>query len=372
MSQIVDFFKGLFSSDLWPPRWYCGKWSDFHGWLYIISDLTIWLAYFMIPIIILDYFIKRKSQLKFEKVYFLFAAFILLCGITHFVDAVMFWVPMYRLNALTRFVTAIVSILTVLYLIKILPQLFKQKTNLELEREIAKRKEAELKLAEANKGLQAFAYVASHDLQEPLRKVRMFASRLSENEELLVNDNIRNYTQKILSSSEKMQVLIEDILRLSSISSEIEMNDVAMNKVLENVMDDQELKINDKNAEINYKNLHSVKGDEAYLNQLFSNLLSNSLKFTHRRPLINIYSEKEGNKVKIYFSDNGIGMKQEDAETIFETFKQLNPKSEFEGSGIGLSICKKIVDVHKGKLSVTSTPGEGTTFIIELMAADLN
>ena len=143
MQQVLDFFKRLFATDDWPARWNCGKWTSFHGWLYIISDISIWIAYFLIPLIILDYLSKKKNGIKFQMVYLLFAAFILLCGITHFLDALMFWIPMYRLNALVRFITGVASILTVYYLFKILPQAFRQKSNAELEHEVARRIQAE-------------------------------------------------------------------------------------------------------------------------------------------------------------------------------------------------------------------------------------
>ena len=114
--------------------------------------------------------------MRFRKVYLLFATFILLCGSTHFLDALMFWVPMYRFNAVVRLATGIVSIFTVYHLFKILPTIFQQKTSVELEREIKLRKEAEQKLEESNKSLEAFAYIASHDLQEPLRKISTFTN----------------------------------------------------------------------------------------------------------------------------------------------------------------------------------------------------
>src|SRR5687767_3232988 len=176
MKEIDEFFRNLFSYDLWPPRWKCGYWSDFHGYIYIASGLLVWVAYFLIPLIIVNYFYKKKATIRFRKVYILFASFILLCGSTHFIDALMFWIPMYRLNAIVRLITGVVSLLTVYHLVKVLPELFKQQTNLELENEIIRRKEVELQLAEANHGLEAFAYIASHDLQEPLRKIKTFTT----------------------------------------------------------------------------------------------------------------------------------------------------------------------------------------------------
>lgn len=122
MQDIIEFFSGLLETGNWPARWFCGIWSDFHGWLYIISDIGIWLAYFFIPVILI-WFIKKRPDLPFLPVFWLFGAFIILCGVTHLLDAVIFWYPVYRLSALFRFFTAIVSFITVYALIRDLPKL---------------------------------------------------------------------------------------------------------------------------------------------------------------------------------------------------------------------------------------------------------
>lgn len=142
MKQVIDFFSRLLDTTDWPPRWHCGKWTAFHGWLYIISDLLVWSAYFVIPIVIIRY-ITRKAGARFVKLYFLFAAFILACGATHFLDAAAFWVPMYRLSALVRLFTGIISWVTVFWLIKLLPFAFTLRSAAELEQEIEQRKKAE-------------------------------------------------------------------------------------------------------------------------------------------------------------------------------------------------------------------------------------
>ena len=122
MNEVLDFLYNLTSTADWPPRWFCGKWSDFHGWLTILSDLSIWLAYFLIPIILIKV-IQSKDDLPFLPVFWLFGAFIILCGFTHLMDAVIFWWPAYRVATLIKLFTAIVSILTVYTLIKSLPKL---------------------------------------------------------------------------------------------------------------------------------------------------------------------------------------------------------------------------------------------------------
>lgn len=121
MDQVIEFFSNLFETTDWPPRWYCGTWTSFHGWLYIISDIAIWLAYFIIPVIIV-WFIQKKHDVPFLPVFWLFGAFIILCGFTHLLDALIFWWPGYRLSALVRAITAVISFITVLALIRDLPK----------------------------------------------------------------------------------------------------------------------------------------------------------------------------------------------------------------------------------------------------------
>jgi PAS domain S-box-containing protein len=136
MNEVGSFFEQLLDSSDWPPRWHCGHWTAFHGWLYIISDLLIWSAYFAIPLVILKYLSKRHD-VRFFRLYWLFAAFILACGATHFLDAVAFWIPLYRLNALLRFVTGVISWVTVFYIVRNLPLIASLRPQSELESEIS-------------------------------------------------------------------------------------------------------------------------------------------------------------------------------------------------------------------------------------------
>jgi chemotaxis family two-component system sensor kinase Cph1 len=368
MNSIIDFFKGIFETRLWPARWHCGYWSDFHGWLYIISDLLIWLAYFMMPVIIFSYVSKRKHVIKYPGIYLLFAAFILLCGTTHFLDAAMFWIPMYRLNTVVRVFTAVVSLLTVYYLFRIIPEAFTQKTSIELEREISRREVAELKLAEANKNLEAFASIASHDLQEPLRKIKTFSTMLYDANANNFSAGSKELADKIIHSTERMHALVNDVLTLSTIPDTIDFKPVNIKEVIAAVKEDLEIKISEKKARIDVGEIPMVKGNPGYLTHLFLNLIGNAIKFNVREPVISIYGETIGTRVYIYIRDNGIGIEKEDLSKIFEAFFRLNAKLQFEGSGIGLTICRKIVSIHSGKIAVDSTPGTGTTFTIDLPA----
>jgi len=154
MKDIADFFRQLMDSSDWPPRWHCGNWTAFHGWLYIISDLLIWSAYFAIPVVILKY-LSRKHDARFLRLYFLFAAFILACGATHFFDAVAFWVPLYRLSALLRLITGVISWITVFYIVKYLPVAVSLRPVKELEQEIAQRQKAEEQVRTMNAELDS-------------------------------------------------------------------------------------------------------------------------------------------------------------------------------------------------------------------------
>lgn len=160
MKQLTDFFKNLFEYSDFRSFWRNGNWTQFHGWLYIVSDLLIWSAYFVIPLLILFYIITKRRNVRFSGLYILFATFILICGATYFVDALMFWIPVYRFSALIRFATGIVSWVTVFYVVKVLPIAFSLRSPEDLEAEIRSRKKAEQELKEKNELLQEAEKIA--------------------------------------------------------------------------------------------------------------------------------------------------------------------------------------------------------------------
>src|SRR5450631_1404031 len=181
MSALSNFFKLLFDGSDWPPRWHCGKWTEFHGWLYIISDLLIWSAYFAIPVVIIKY-ISRKQDARFIRLYFLFAAFILACGATHFLDAMSFWAPLYRFNALALFVTGILSWVTVFYIIRALPLAFTLRPQKDLEVEIEQRKKAE----EQSRNLNA---VLDSKIKERTAEISDYKYALDESSIVAITDH---------------------------------------------------------------------------------------------------------------------------------------------------------------------------------------
>jgi len=265
--------------------------------------------------------------------------------------------------------------------------------NKSLELEINERKASEEKVIElnrqlllniarleqANKDLDLFAFMASHDLQAPLRKIRMFSDRLLSDHYQHLNKDGQLYLSRIQEVSKRMQDLINDILRFSKISGEKEVfEEVDMNDVLKEVLSEMEGPIGEKKAEIQLEPLPVLPVNAVLMAPLFSNLISNSLKYSKKGvpPRIRIRHEitgpltngKDANTryCRIIIEDNGIGFDQKYAEQIFDMFRRLHPNAEYEGTGIGLALCKKIVEKHKGFISARSRPGEGSTFIVSL------
>ncbi len=532
MNPVFDFFRRLFSTSDWPARWNCGRWTDFHGWLYIISDLLIWSAYFFIPLMIVLFISRKRSEgLRFNRVYFLFAAFILACGSTHLLDAVMFYYPAYRLNALVRFATGIISWLTVFTLIRALPTAFALKSPKALEQEVALRQSAEAelrvqagKLATAqqiarlgywqwdarsgaltwsedmhriwgappdfaptyasymgsihpadrafvqgiidaalpsksypqfhhrivaadtgavkhilargevvvgedgvatglhgtvqdvtehrtaelhalarsrqlqrvNAELENFAYIASHDLQEPLRKVRTFSGLLEKSVASGATADTATYVEKINASVGRMQRLIDDVLQFAHLAQDnARFLPVALSEVAASAISDLEVRIAETGALVQCGELHTVDGVPGQLHQLFSNLIGNALKFAKPgvppavrissalvpgsalppedleavQAYTSVLSEEEWPLqvfCRIRIQDNGIGFEEEYARRIFGIFQRLHSRSAYEGTGIGLAVCKKIAELHHGLIRAEGLPGEGATFILTL------
>ena len=224
-------------------------------------------------------------------------------------------------------------------------------------------------LDRANKDLEQFAYIASHDLQEPLRKINAYFAMFCQILGDKIEPRAKHFRDKIISSTDRMRSLIKDLLTLSTISGDIELVPVDLNKVMEQAMEGLDIRIQEKKAMIDIGRLPVVAGIESYLVQLFLNLLSNALKFSTNSPVIRITAETKNEKAVVIIRDNGIGIEQKYLHQIFDAFKRLHPRHKYEGTGIGLAICKKITDTLGGKMEVESELGKGTTFRIILNPA---
>ncbi len=220
------------------------------------------------------------------------------------------------------------------------------------------------RLTESNKELEQFAYVASHDLQEPLRMVSSFLQLLEKKYKGQLDDSAHQYIHFAVDGSERMKTLINDLLKFSRVGTTAEENsEVDCNMLLKNVIKVYEQKINENEARIRVGELPVIKGNKTQLEQLFQNLIGNALKYRGKdAPCIEIGATEEGPGWVFHVKDNGIGIEKKFYEKVFVIFQRLHGKNEYGGTGIGLAICKKIVERHGGKIWIESEPGNGTTF----------
>jgi len=219
-------------------------------------------------------------------------------------------------------------------------------------------------LARSNRDLEQFAYVASHDLQEPLRMVSTYTQLLAERYKGKLDADADKYIHYAVDGALRMQVLVRDLLAFSRVGRQgTELAAIDCNSVMQTVLQNLEAAIKDSGAQVLYQALPTVTADGSQLLQVLQNLIANAMKFHGKEPpVIQISCEKKSREWIFSVADNGIGIAPEHAETIFVIFKRLHTRSEYPGSGIGLSICKKIVEHHGGRIWVESSPGHGCTF----------
>ncbi|HYH03240.1 MAG TPA: substrate-binding domain-containing protein [Bacillota bacterium] len=243
----------------------------------------------------------------------------------------------------------------------------KEKQN---ERKLLKQAKA---LSHSNAELKRFAYMTSHDLQEPLRKITVFGERLRKTAAAHLTNAEIDYLSRMENAANRMKNLIEDILILSRINNQTKnFEDVNLAQIASEVISDLEIAIMKSNGRIELGELPVIQADPLQMRLLFQNMLSNALKFYRagEPPLIKIYVQQsvEPEGSIIFFEDNGIGIETEYTEKIFEVFERLNGREQFEGTGIGLAICKKLVVQHGGQIHVESEIGKGSKFIVWLPA----
>jgi light-regulated signal transduction histidine kinase (bacteriophytochrome) len=241
----------------------------------------------------------------------------------------------------------------------------------ELERQVMERTvELETKNLELNKmnaELESFAYISSHDLQEPLRKIQVFASLVAENEQDFLSDSAKDYFHRIQSSANRMQVLIEDLLTYSRLGSSLPVLTMTdLSDIVASTLAELKEEIKQKKAILEVGPLCSLPVIPYQFHQLMVNLVMNALKFSRKNvvPHIQIRASLEGNQYHIQVSDNGIGFENQYNEKIFEVFQRLHNKSAYDGTGIGLSIVKKVVENHHGIIKAFGEPGGGARFDI--------
>ncbi len=367
MEEFFEFFRRLTDTSDWPPRWHCGNWTDFLGWLYIGSDLMIWLAYMTIPLVLIR-FILIKKGVPLAGVFWLFGAFILLCGLTHLIDAMMFWYPAYRINALVRFLTGIVSVLTVLALARYFNEAVGLRTSKEYDHELSYRQLALQELTRSNQELQQFAYVASHDLQSPLKTIANYLSLLEVKYGQQLDPDAQRLIGVSTAAAERMRGLINDLLEFSRLGSEVALTQLNLNEIVAEVLTELHSDMQAVNATADVGPLPTIMGHRTDIKQVFQNLISNGLKYRRPdvAPHVTIRATEEPNEYRFSIIDNGIGIEGQYFDRVFQLFQRLHGRNQYSGTGIGLATCKKVVEIYGGNIWLDSTVGVGTTFYFTL------
>jgi len=248
-----------------------------------------------------------------------------------------------------------------------------------VSRDVTERKKMEdelsrknIELVEINKELEDYTYVISHDLKEPVRSLQAFSGFLLEEFSHEMSDTAKDYLERIQKASARMTNLINDLLKLSKIGlEEIKLEKIDLNELLNEVRDDLTGVIIQKQAEVKIMPLPAIKCNGTLIGELFKNLISNSIKFSEEKTLVEIQCDEQDKKYLFRIKDNGIGIEEVYLDKIFEVFTQINPAEKYGGTGLGLTICKKIVKKHGGDIWVESAGlGKGSTFYFTIPKND--
>ncbi|RAM52688.1 MAG: hybrid sensor histidine kinase/response regulator [Hapalosiphonaceae cyanobacterium JJU2] len=393
------FFNHLFQTSGFIPHGHCYLWKTGLVWLHIISDATIGVAYYSIPLSLL-YFISKRKDVPFNGVFLLFSAFIVACGTGHFMDIWTLWHPDYWIAGTLKAITAIISIYTAFTLVYLIPQALALPSPAQLEAinrilssEITQRKRIEHELRQAEEIAQnssqaksEFLANMSHELRTPLNGILGYAQILQRTEPL--TEKGRKGVGVIYQCASHLLTLINDILDLSKIEArKLELNpiDFYLPAFLDSVIEISRIRAEQKvigfHVQLDPDLPTGIRTDEKRLRQVLINLLGNAIKFTHQGSVTfkvevisqepeqstNDHRQMTNYTIRFEVTDTGVGINSEQIEKIFLPFEQAgNQKRQIEGTGLGLAISQKIVALMGSQIQVQSEFGKGSTFWFEV------
>jgi signal transduction histidine kinase len=242
----------------------------------------------------------------------------------------------------------------------------------QVERQQAALVQSNAELQRSNRELQDFAYIASHDLQEPLRKIQAFADRLASRYAGQLDEGAQDYLTRMQSAAKRLQSLINDLLQFSRVTTKARtFEPVDLATLAGEVVADLEVRLQQSGGRVELDALPVVQADPVQMRQLFQNLIGNALKF-HKPgspPVVRVSSRSDNGTVELVFADNGIGFTDEHGGKIFGMFQRLHSREEYEGNGVGLAICRKIAERHGGSITAQGVPNQGATFVVRLANA---
>ncbi|HZH97982.1 MAG TPA: ATP-binding protein [Fimbriimonadaceae bacterium] len=328
------------------------------------------------------FFARKRGDLPFRHLFWLFGLFIVACGTTHLMGFLVFYHPMYRLDGVIKLITAVASWGTVLALVPITPKALAMKSPEELEREIEQRKRTEEKLTvakmeleqrteeleEAYQELEAFSYSVSHDLRSPLRGMAAMSRIIAEDNAETLDDESRENLKTLEAEAGRMAQIISDLLEFARLGRksmefvEVDLSTLA-SKIGDRVRRQQGVE-----AEVHVQEGLTVNADPELLELALTNLIDNAVKYSapKTRPIIEVGSVHRGSSTVYFVRDNGMGLPPEYQHKIFQPFERLHRGADIPGTGIGLANVKRIVERHGGRIWVESQQGLGATFYFSL------
>jgi chemotaxis family two-component system sensor kinase Cph1 len=381
----VDFFRHLFTTDFMPHGYL--RWDPSLLWLVVSSDAAVAFSCLAIPLAILQ-FVRKRKDLAHHGIFFAFAVFILAFGATHLLEIATLWKPLYRLDGLMKAITAVASMMTAVMLARVAPALLRLPSPYDLKLEKMRRLQSEQQLSQMNtrledlvrertarierynQALERVAYIASHDLREPLNTVHTYAELLDQSIQGKLDEDERNLLDFILGGARRMQALIEGLLEYTRVVKTANVGEnmavpTSMDEAVQDAISVLENLIRQTGTDIRVDSgLPTVWSRLAPLRQIFQNLFSNAIKY--RRPgepvSIEVHAEVSGTLCMVTVQDYGIGLDMRYSTSIFEAFKRLHGP-DVPGSGVGLALCKSIVESFGGTIWVESKgPGTGSSF----------
>jgi signal transduction histidine kinase len=379
----MDTIRQIFSSGSFMPHGHCYLWDPGLLWLHIASDALITLSYFSIPFTLV-YFIRKRKDLPFNWMFVCFAIFIVACGTTHLMEIWVIWHPTYWLSGSIKVITALASLPTAILLVKLVPKALAipgrgtlARINEKLETEIAERKRFEVSLRKADRLKSEFLANMSHELRTPLNGIIGFSEFLVDGKPGGLNPKQAEYITDILNNGRHLLQLINDVLDLSKVEAgKMELNPApfAVEKAISEACAVVKAMAQKKRIQIQATvaaELGTVTLDEGKFKQVLYNLLSNAVKFTNEGGRVEIAARRDGDRFQVQVRDTGIGIRREDFERLFLEFSQLDSGAgrRFEGTGLGLALTKKIVEILGGEISVASEEGKGSTFTVAMPMA---
>lgn len=408
-----EFLNKLLGPEM-PPHGHCYLWNEDLVRLHVISDVLISLSYFTIPLALV-YLVRKRDDLKFNYIFVMFAIFIFACGATHAVNIFNVWYGAYWLSGGVKLVTAIASVGTAIVVWPLIPKALAIPSNSQLialnqklrdeadenrrqklqvealtkdlealvdqrTRELAETRvmktlleKNHASLERSNVALEEYAKVTAHDIKEPLRSISVFGQLLSERLDGSLDVDESRWLQTMVASTQRMTEMIDDLQEYCAPQSFVPTGPITIDEQLDRAILEHQVAINQYGTELRREPLGLVNMGAEPLLKLLSNLVDNAVKFSRDAtpPVVEIgpMDDAAEGEVGFYIRDNGIGIASHYHQRVFGVFERLYQEGDYDGTGIGLAICRRILDECAGRVEIISELGNGCEFRVYLPAA---